>query len=280
MKHFWLIAFAILLLSCGNKSSKKEVQYSIDLLKKKVNSSLDQNDFNAVILYCDSLILLDSSNPSGLLGKGIALSSLGRNEEALSIFDLIISKDTAWPDPYGWRAFTRQNIGDTTGAMSDYNKSIARDSNYFKSRVNRGNLFRKQRKYEDAKRDFTAAFQIDSSAVILLHNMGLLENDMGNLKSAVYYYNKALQIEPKYYLFFDRGTAKLQMNLLEEAIADYSASISLNPNHDPSYLYRAQCYQLLGKTELMCDDLNRAAQLGNNNAKRHEDMYCKKILTK
>ena len=141
---------------------------------------------------------------------------------------------------------------------------------------------------------------------------GFLEQRNGNLENAIKSYDKATELDKKYpTVYISRGSAYLDLKKYDKAIENYTMAIQLSPENEEPYAYRGRAYYeidslktskndfdmaiklnknfgyaysnraLLKYTKLNdkvggCEDLNKAAELGDENAKSHlKDGVCK-----
>jgi len=141
---------------------------------------------------------------------------------------------------------------------------------------------------------------------------GFVEQRNGNLNAAIKNYNKATELDKEYpTAYISRGSAYLDLKKYDKAIADYTMAIKLSPENEEPYAYRARAYYeidslkkskddfdkaitlnkkfsyaysnraLLKYTKLndkvgACEDLSKAAELGDEDAKSHlKDGVCK-----
>ena len=69
-----------------------------------------------------------------------------------------------------------------------------------------------------------------SQTAIQWFNKGKLKGQLGDLKSAILLFDKAITLNPKYdEAYLNRGFAKFMLNDYENAIEDFTESIELNP---------------------------------------------------
>ena len=141
---------------------------------------------------------------------------------------------------------------------------------------------------------------------------GFIEQRNGNLESAIKSYDKASELDNEYpTVYISRGSAYLDLKEYDKAIANYTIAIKLSPENEEPYAYRGRAYYeidslknskddfdksitlnknfgyaysnraLLKFTKLNdkvggCEDLNKAAELGDDDAKSHlKDGVCK-----
>ena len=69
--------------------------------------------------------------------------------------------------------------------------------------------------------------------------------------------------------YFNRGLAYFKQGKYELAIADFTSTIKINPQFAEAYYIRGLAYCKQGKYELCISDLKKAADLGDNKARKN-----------
>ena len=86
------------------------------------------------------------------------------------------------------------------------------------------------------------------------------------------YWDHVLQVTPENSLaFYARGIIFQKQGDFDQAIADYSKSISINPQSAVAYNNRGIVYDLLGKYNLAVIDYNQAIAINPKHAKAHNN---------
>ncbi len=80
---------------------------------------------------------------------------------------------------------------------------------------------------------------------------------------AIQDYTKAIELNPNYNdAYYNRGSAKYEIEDYRGAIEDYNKAIKLNPNSDKAYYNRGAAKITLGQKDDGCLDLSKAGELG------------------
>ena len=74
-------------------------------------------------------------------------------------------------------------------------------------------------------------------------SLGTIQLDNGANEQAILFYNKALEVNPRYAeAYLNRGIAYRRQGLIELAINDYTKSLELNPKDARAYVNRGNAY--------------------------------------
>lgn len=98
-------------------------------------------------------------------------------------------------------------------------------------------------KNEEAKENAQKAYKINPNSYITNDAMGSISLSEGNNNKAIFFYDKAEQLNKKYdKTYINRGVAYLRINEYEKSIADSSSAIRINPNSIEAHGNRAYAY--------------------------------------
>ncbi|KKL71137.1 hypothetical protein LCGC14_2097910, partial [marine sediment metagenome] len=102
-------------------------------------------------------------------------------------------------------------------------------------------------------------------------NQGVANYEAGNLEQALADYTKALELDPDFVLaYHNRGLAYANLGDLEQAIADYTKALELDQTLVRAYINRGAAYQKSGDLEQAIRDFGRYLDLVPNASNREE----------
>jgi tetratricopeptide (TPR) repeat protein len=137
---------------------------------------------------------------------------------------------------------------------------------------NRGIAYRTVGQPDKAVYDFTAAITIsgskteDSIECIYYNNRGRTYLDQKQWELAIPDFTEAIKAAPcrEAYIYSNRGTASYNLGHYLDAIQDYSAAISRDPQNAIYYAYRGRSYYRTAQYQSAITDLSEAIRLDRN----------------
>ena len=108
------------------------------------------------------------------------------------------------------------------------------------------------------------------------YSFGYVLSKTGDFKKAVYYYNKAINLNEDYTeVYLDRGYAYTELGQYQRAFEDFNKAISLKKDYADAYNNRGTAYAKFGQYQSAFDDFNKAISL----KKDHADAYDNRAIT-
>jgi tetratricopeptide (TPR) repeat protein len=179
-------------------------------------------------------------------------------DQALNALDACIVRDPGQAEAFHLRATVREHFNLNEEALTDYNVYLFLRPENTEALFARGQLQMRLGRYQEAKDDFikltylpqtettTIFFQTDAftggtskifttqgaEKAYLFNYIGLAEVQLGNLGSAINWYDSAIRtIQSDPDLYVNRGIAKEKNNNPEEALRDFRRALQIDPSH-------------------------------------------------
>jgi tetratricopeptide (TPR) repeat protein len=106
-----------------------------------------------------------------------------------------------------------------------------------------------------------------------LSNYGKALADMGNASEALTYYNRAIELNPRFYAaYYNRGNAKLNLGDYERAVADYEKALKINPYLSDGHYNLGDALARQGKMAEAVAHLKEAVRLRPRSAEYHNNL--------
>lgn len=134
--------------------------------------------------------------------------------------------------------------------------------------INRGAEYFRQKKYDEAKNDFEKALELDPASATAYYNRALCYyNKDRDCQLALIDLNKAIEQKDNFEHAIEfRGRVHLQIEKYDDAIADFTDAIAINPNCSSYYINRAYSYiKGFNLYRLAIEDYSEALNLNPDN---------------
>ncbi|MBD1827796.1 tetratricopeptide repeat protein [Microcoleus vaginatus GB1-A2] len=227
----------------------------------------------------DNLLVLED-----LLRQAEHLMETGDSEEAIALYEQIISLEPNCVQARINFGFLKQEKGELEAAIPHYREALAIAPNIPQTAYNLAKIFEEQGQVEEAIAHYEQALVAEPNFVPALinlavalqekgglfraielyrraleiqphsweayNNLATVLQEQGNLEEALEYYHKALELLPDFVEAINNlGRTFLEKGAVEEAIACYRRAIHLSPNHASAHLNLSLALLLVGDLE-------------------------------
>jgi tetratricopeptide (TPR) repeat protein/S1-C subfamily serine protease len=209
----------------------------------------------------EQAILLEPSDSILLNAKAILLTRKKRAQEAIEIYDAIISRRQ---EAYAYlnRGIVKSTLGQKQSAIADYDRAITINPNYAEAYFVRGLEKHNPGQEQAAIADYDRAITINSNYANAYYYRGLAKSHLGQKQAAITDYDRAIAINPSHAeAYYYRGQIKDNAGQKQAAITDYDRAITINPNYAEAYSLRGIIKYSLGQKQLAIEDLTKSAEL-------------------
>ncbi|GAB4123732.1 MAG: hypothetical protein OHK0045_03650 [Raineya sp.] len=201
-------------------------------------------------------------------------------EEAILLLNKAIDKNAKNADAFNARGVALFELGKYNDALLDYQQAIELSPANYKPYFNRAELYRALKQWDEALKDYQKAIDLDPQIADLYLNRGVLLYQQGNLEDAIEDFARATQFAPdSKNAFLNLGNVLFEKGsdeALQEALKAYEKVIELDNKADKTHFNTAQILLRFGKPDVACQHLQRASDLGNEDAKKLQKEVCEK----
>ena len=205
----------------------------------KALSRLGEN-MAAIESYEIALSLDPSHKPSR---QGLAQVRNGGDEILIAELDTLINSGEANSQTFKQRGFYLMNHGELNAAIEDFNQAVLKDRNDPENFFYLAWAYSRQKNWIKAEENYTLAIELEPQ-------------------------------NPEYYLA--RGQSRFQNTQIEEALADFTLAVSIDPGHASGHYHKGIAYQKLGKKDLACGEFKIGMELGMEASKLAFEKACGK----
>ena len=160
------------------------------------------------------------------------------------------------------------NLGNVYLSLKEYDKAIRcyerverKNPDSFFSHFNKGNVYKAKKQYEIAISEYLKEMEKNPGFAGSYYNAGYVYREMGNNKKAVFYLEKAMEIEPSLDCFINLGYLYHQQGEVEKTIAIFKKGLQRYPTNKALLNGLRICYINTGQPEKAEKILNRLIEL-------------------
>ena len=205
--------------------------------------------------YFESALKILTSTTHNALSKDLALEALDHSNKAIALNP----NESKYFRTKGTSYFHLKNYD---SALISLNEAVRLDPTNSLALMGKAIVLENTGKFEAAKETYLKALAFDDDSVIIYFNLGMLYGKWNKIDSSIKFYDIVINKWPEYRgAYTNRGEAKLQNRMYEEAIADFDEAISLDTTDKISYNNRGLCKFYLKKYQGAIADFEKALSI-------------------
>lgn len=157
--------------------------------------------------------------------------------------------------------------------MKRLDNLIALDKKNADAYFNRGWIYAYKEDLERAEKDYAEVLNLDNRHADAYYNRGLVYVRMKQYDKAIKDFSEAITLNPRAVdALNNRGNVYFQQGKIAPAVDDYNAVLRIDPAEADTYYNRGLLYLDQGDKKRADEDFQRAAQLGNELARKRLGM--------
>ncbi len=228
------------------------------------------------ILLASALIFLTScENKQEQLLEAKNKMKAGRYAEALSILEELDEH----PEVLNAKGVAYLELGQNGKALDCLDRAIAAAPQDYRPYYNKGNVFRRMQRPNEAIEFYTKALAINSFEYEIFLNRALVLASQGKLVEAALDYQAAAQLDGgrDRNVYYYMGVNYLNLGQPQQAIEPLALSCALDTTFADSFYQLAMAQMGGGQTtkEVICSNLVSAKRLGHSKAEAIESVVCR-----
>jgi len=170
----------------------------LELLHQQGNLFFVCQNYLAIVASSDQAVAIKPDYDAAWYNRGIALSNLGRKEEAIASYDQAVAIKPDYHQAWSNRGKALSALGRTAEAIISYEKAIAINPNYHQAWGNRGNALYDLGRNEDAIASYDQAIAIKSDYYQAWYNKACCYALWSRVETAIENLQQAIELNPKY----------------------------------------------------------------------------------
>jgi tetratricopeptide (TPR) repeat protein len=248
------------------------------LLNVSKNEPKSADDTSFILASVPTYSAPNSVNGTGKqwLTYGIQLWRIGNTDNAIKAMENAVIKDSnSWESYYNdawiWWGQKKYDL-----AVNAINTAIKKQSSFYRSYLLKGIIFRELKEYKSGvaalNQAILGAEQEKQKDFLLYQVRGELFYSLKRHQEAIADYTQAITINPQsVYTHNNRGNAKSALGDKAGAIADYNQAITINPQYAKAYNNRGVTKADLGDKKGAIDDYTQAITINPQYAKAYNN---------
>lgn len=218
---------------------------------------------------------LDSTNIDAATGLAASAYSLGKYEDAIAYYDLVISRGTGpedagfLSDMYFWKGKSQSALSQNEKALGSYEMAISLDSTHDNAYALAGDAAIALKYYTTGVKYYTRAIELgntDKGAMAARYYMrGKAHNNLKDYSAALADLNKALELKPDYLsphwdiaaVWYNQEKYKQALEAYTKCLGLYKDTASLRS----LYYWRGETYRAIKDYKNAAKDYNMSLKL-------------------
>ena len=216
--------------------SRKALEINPESLDAQNNLAIalknKQNYQEAINIY-QHIISKNAEKTEAYFNLANVLRIIGKLDLALDILEKSLTVDPNRAETYNDIALIHSDKSDRSSALIYFKKAINQDPNWQDPYINYGNLLAAEGRSTDALEQYLKALDIDENNGLCLYNIASTMQSMGALKEALTFYDHALKNNfQTSSLFYNLGLLLLELNKISEATEALEQAHLLEPDNN------------------------------------------------
>jgi len=190
-----------------------------------------RGDFGDGIELAQRSLASEAHQPRTQNLLGMALSRLGRHEDALASFERAIAAAPDFADAHGNRASALMELGRLEEACADYERAVALQPASIGDWLNLGTVLHRLGRHDDAIAAYDRVLALQAGIPEAHFNRGNVLAQLARYDEALASYDRALAINRRYADALNaRARVLLQLGRIEGAVANVEEALALAPD--------------------------------------------------
>jgi tetratricopeptide (TPR) repeat protein len=214
--------------------------------------------------YMEKALALNPRSKWAHLWNGVMASDAGKTDQAMAHFGKALAIDPRFDLAHyniAW-AYLGQKPKAYDKAEAAFRKALALNPNYKQAFYGLGMVFGYQNEYKVAREYLTKALALDEQFLTALKWRGIVSEELGNLDDALADFSAAISIDPSQAdLYIRRSRALTKGDNFTDALADLQFAKRFDPKNARIALYLSRIYTELGQAAAAMDSVDNALKL-------------------
>lgn len=196
-------------------------------------------------------------------------SAIGSDDQALKYYAALMQMDPNYSEYHNERGNIFLRLGRLEEAHADYLKAIKLSPPYFEVFTNLGQCCRRMGALDEAAEAYSRALDLEPNQLLALVGRAKAYEELGQTKLATVDYTAVVDRDSSQWeAIASRGVLHYEAGNLPDSLADFNRALQLKPNESDLYQNRATVLADLGRHREAAADLKSALRLNPREAER------------
>jgi tetratricopeptide (TPR) repeat protein len=240
---------------------------AIETLKIRSIACSQAGRHNEALADLDSVLELDPGHVEARSRRANVLRGLGRLEEAVAEFTGVLNGDLTDEDRFfdlADRGRAYLELGRRDDALADLTAALELNPDNVFVRYIRSGMLEEMGRPDDALADLDHALGLEPDHIEIRMLRGSVLHDLGRLEDAVTEYTVILNSNPadsvRFFALSFRGVLREMLDHQEDALADLTAALELEPDHVEVWHGRSKLLADMGRPDDALADLGHVLE--------------------
>lgn len=261
----------------------KDYDYALQLKPKDYMPHLmkgiiahEHKQHREAIGYFNKVMAINDTCFDAYNNRALSYALLNINDSALADFNKALELRPDDKDAKGNRELLLNTMGAQGPSIEEFTKKIEKDPTDTKLWYERGGAYMLKKEYDKAIADFNEALRLKPDNDDALYQRGCAYDNKGMLAEGIADFTNILNRNPKNEGAFNyRGIMYGKSGKFDLAIADFEKAMAINPKGKDAYYNLGLAYHIMQQDDKACPYIRKAAELGDEQAKRAMLDFCK-----
>jgi tetratricopeptide (TPR) repeat protein len=241
-------------------------------LSQRGSEYLISKNFDLALADLDNSIKADPTVSDPYFNKGLIYHFMNDHVNAEQFLSLALKYDTLYPESAKLHEVAYVNLSSEKLTLKKYDeikvllkRGITKFPDNCSMHNNLGLAYYATANYDSALYEYNKAIQIEPKEFSYYNNRGMAEYNLNDFTNAMIDFKKTLEMQPGFPdAWGNLGMTKIKLNDYEGAISDLTKALSIKQDVGVIWYYRGLAYFKLNNMTAAKDNLNKAIALGYN----------------
>jgi tetratricopeptide (TPR) repeat protein len=242
---------------------------ALTIVERIVSTGLSDGVYASLQCFAES-----RADPKAIWNnKGIALTYLGRFQDAINCYDSVLAIDPKNMATWSNKGNALKQLGQFKEAVNCYDRALAVDSRCLNALTGKATVLCELGLQKEAVSCFDEALALDPRNAIVWNDKGNALIKLGRCAEAIGCYDRALAINPQSTnVWFNKSKAILPLGRYEDGLSALDKALAIDPRNKDAWVLKGAALSDLGRVEEAIGCCDKALSIDPQNA---QAWFCK-----